>query len=116
MGFLPTIVIEMYAEFQLKVKENKGVFFFWPFMLKDPMSSIHELLGHPRIAGYCSTRAPLSFSLPLGLSLLWPFHSGLPGFQLFLKHIRYSLALGFVPSTRIPSSSPSSLCSNLNGS
>lgn len=28
MGFLPTIVIEMYAEFQLKVKENKGVFFF----------------------------------------------------------------------------------------
>lgn len=27
-GILPTIVIEMYAEFQLKVKENKGVFFF----------------------------------------------------------------------------------------
>lgn len=31
-------------------------------------------LVHPRIAGYCSTRAPLSFSLLLGLSLLWPFH------------------------------------------
>ena len=29
MGFLPTIIIEMYAEFQLKVKENKGVLFFF---------------------------------------------------------------------------------------
>ena len=53
MGFLPTIIIEMYAEFQLKVKENKGVlfYFFWPVKLNDPMYSIHELLRHTRIAG-----------------------------------------------------------------
>ena len=120
MGFLPTIIIEMYAEFQLKVKENKGVlfFFFWPFKLKDPMNSIHELLRHPRIAGYCSTQqhVPLTFSLLLGSSLLWPFHSRLPGLQPFLKYIRYSFALGFVPSTWIPSLPPSSLYSNLTGS
>lgn len=29
MGFLPTVIIEMYAEFQLKVKENKGVLLFF---------------------------------------------------------------------------------------